>query len=91
VLLAQHLAVSLTSPSQALNEQELADRVRKAISLLPEPDREILLMRTYENLSYQEIACLLEIEPAAARQRNGRALIRLHKLLTDDGLTESQL
>jgi hypothetical protein len=35
-----------------------------------------------------EIACLLEIEPAAARKRYGRALIRLQKILTDHGLLE---
>lgn len=91
VALAQHLAVSQTSPSQALNAQELAQRVRQAVAELPEADREVLLMRTYEELSYNEIACILEIEPAAARKRHGRALIRLHQLLTAGGLTESQL
>jgi RNA polymerase sigma-70 factor (ECF subfamily) len=91
VALAQHLAVSQTTPSAVLNEQELAARVRQAVADLPEADREVLLMRTYEELSYNEIACILEIEPAAARKRHGRALIRLHQLLTAGGLTESQL
>jgi DNA-directed RNA polymerase specialized sigma24 family protein len=43
-------------------------------------------MRTVEERSYQEIACILEIDPAAARKRKGRAVLRLHALLAEDGL-----
>jgi hypothetical protein len=35
---------------------------------------------------FEEIACLLEIEPAAARKRFGRALIRLQQRLSEHGL-----
>ncbi len=45
-------------------------------------------MRHAEEMSYEEIGCLLEIEPATARKRYGRALIRLQKILTDHGLLE---
>jgi DNA-directed RNA polymerase specialized sigma24 family protein len=45
-------------------------------------------MRHAEELPYEEIAYLLEIEPAAARKRYGRALIRLQKVLSDHGLLE---
>ena len=48
-------------------------------------------MRTFEGLTYDEVACILEIDAAAARKRHGRALVRLHKLLTDKNLTESKL
>ena len=33
---------------------------------------------------------LLEVEPATARKRCGRALLRLRKVLIDEGLLESQ-
>lgn len=91
VALAENFIASAASPSEALNAQELAARVRQAVAMLSESDREIIIMRTYEGLSYDEIACILEIEAATARKRHGRALIRLHRLLTDDGLTESQI
>ena len=91
VMLAQHILASSGSPSKLVTKEELARRVRQAIGKLPDNDREILLMRTYEGLAYDEIACVLEIEPATARKRYGRALIRLQKLLTQDGLSESQL
>ncbi|HVW37853.1 MAG TPA: sigma-70 family RNA polymerase sigma factor [Pirellulales bacterium] len=79
------------SPSQQVARHELAGRVREALLQLPEADREIVLMRTFEGLSYDEAAYVLEIDAAAARKRHGRALVRLHRLLTAGGLTESQI
>jgi RNA polymerase sigma-70 factor (ECF subfamily) len=90
-LTAPQLATSEPTPSQHLAQGELAWRVRDCLDLLAEVDREILLMRNYEGLSYEEVSCLLEIDPAAARKRHGRALLRLHKLLGEQGLTDSQL
>ncbi len=86
VALAGQLASPSPTPSQQLVHRELVQQVRIAVAQLPELDREILLMRHYEELSYQEISRILEIEPAAARKRHGRALLRLHQLLSDGGL-----
>ncbi len=79
------------SPSQVFVQDELAHRVRDAIAALAALDREILLLRTFEALSYGEIAYLLKIDAATARKRHGRALLRLHETLTKHGLTESQV
>lgn len=89
--LADQLVSSGSSPSQQLNRQELAGLVCQAVGRLPEQDREVLLMRTFEGLAFGDIAQLLGIDPAAARKRHGRALLRLHQLLSDGGLTESKL
>jgi RNA polymerase sigma factor (sigma-70 family) len=91
VMLGRQLLAPNKSPSQQLHDEELAQLVQRALDSLSAGDREILLMRSYEALSYEEIACVLDIEPAAARKRNGRALVRLHKLLTDRGLSESKI
>ena len=77
-------------PTQGLSRQEVSRRVGEAIAELGEIDREILMMRSFEGLSYDEAACILEIEPAAARKRYGRALLRLRKLLDDRGLLEDE-
>jgi RNA polymerase sigma-70 factor (ECF subfamily) len=77
-----------STPSQQLIRKELAQRVREAMALLDEDDCEILLMRTYEGLSNQEVALALEIHPDAASKRYGRALLRLRKILIDSGLSE---
>jgi RNA polymerase sigma-70 factor, ECF subfamily len=82
------LLLAGSTPSQQLDRQELAARVRRAVARLPEADREVLLMRTFEELSYEEVAFLLGVDPVAARKRHGRALLRLHKVLCEDGLTE---
>jgi RNA polymerase sigma-70 factor (ECF subfamily) len=76
------------SPSREAEAREFAERVNRAVSELPDRDREILTMRHVEELSYEEIGCLLEIKPAAARQRYGRALIRLQSVLSSHGLLE---
>jgi RNA polymerase sigma-70 factor (ECF subfamily) len=91
VALAQQLAGLGPTPSQHLARGELARRVREALARLQDLDREVLLMRTFEGLSYAEVGYILEIDAASARKRHGRALLRLHKLLTEGGLTESQL
>jgi RNA polymerase sigma-70 factor (ECF subfamily) len=91
LLLAGQLLAAGSTPSQKLGRQELAGRVRQAVARLPDADREVLLMRTFEGLSFEEVGYLLAIDPAAARKRHGRALLRLHKILSEGGLTESQL
>jgi RNA polymerase sigma-70 factor, ECF subfamily len=89
--LARQLIAAGSTPSQQVGREEMARRVREAVARLADADREVILMRTFESLSFEEIARLIGVEAAAARKRHGRALLRLHKILTDDGLTESQL
>jgi DNA-directed RNA polymerase specialized sigma24 family protein len=43
-----------------------------------------------EGLSYDEVAVLLDVSAAAARQRYGRALLRLRQVLKDEGLLEDR-
>jgi RNA polymerase sigma-70 factor (ECF subfamily) len=87
-LLAQRLMASGSTPSQQLAQRELARRVQLALAGMSEADRDILFMRNYEGLSYEEAASILDIDTAAARKRHGRALLRLHKLLADEARPE---
>jgi RNA polymerase sigma-70 factor (ECF subfamily) len=89
LMLAQQFLARGATPSQQLDQQELARRVRQAVGQLPEADQEVLLMRTFEGLSFEEVGYMLQIDPAAARKRHGRALLRLGKILADGGLKES--
>jgi RNA polymerase sigma-70 factor (ECF subfamily) len=89
LLLARRLGAGGSSPSKQLADRELARQTRQALARLTNADREILLMRAVEELPYQEIGCLLDIDPAAARKRYGRALLRVQKILSDEGLLES--
>jgi len=82
--LMEQLASTGSTPSQELSREEQARRVREAVAALSESDREILLLRNFEGLSFEEVSCLLDIEGAAARRRHGRALIRLTRLLVQE-------
>jgi RNA polymerase sigma-70 factor (ECF subfamily) len=88
--LAERLVDSRPTPSQELSREEVVRRVREAVGQLPEADREILLLRTFEGRPYDELGCRLNLDPVAARKRYGRALLRLRKLLLAAGLLEDQ-
>ena len=88
--LAQQLLASGSTPSQHLDKREIARRVRQAIAQLAENDRQIVLMRNFEGMSNREVAQVLQIDPATASQRFGRALLRLRKLLVSSGLMEDE-
>lgn len=84
--LARRLCHRPSGPSHRLMRDERAEQVRRVLADLSAEDRELLLMRNYEDLAYGEIAALLDITAAAARQRHGRALLRLSRLLGKAGL-----
>jgi RNA polymerase sigma-70 factor, ECF subfamily len=90
LLLARRLFAGGSTPSRQLSRQETIRRVRQTLSQLPDADREVLLMRTFEGLSFQDVACLLDIDASAARKRYGRALLKLRKLLFDSGLRDAE-
>jgi RNA polymerase sigma-70 factor (ECF subfamily) len=85
------IALAGSTPSQHLAARERATRLCDYLERLPEADRAILRMRAIDGLTYDQAAAALAIEPAAARKRYGRALLRLRTLLLADGLTESRL
>jgi RNA polymerase sigma-70 factor, ECF subfamily len=57
------------------------EQVRAAIQRLPVEFREIIILREYEELSYQEIAGILNCPPGTVMSRLARARSRLRELL----------
>jgi RNA polymerase sigma-70 factor, ECF subfamily len=55
--------------------------VRKAIEQLPAEAREVILLREYEELSYEEIAGVLDCPVGTVMSRLARARMKLKKLL----------
>jgi RNA polymerase sigma-70 factor, ECF subfamily len=88
--LVRPLLAHQPTPSQEAEGRELAEQISEAVAQLSDADREILLLRHAENLPFDEIALLLDLAPAAARKRFGRALIRLETLLRAAGLLEDR-
>ena len=89
VELAAQLCDPELTPAAAATQRELAQHIQQSISLLPDRDREIILMRHYEQLSNQDIAEVLELTEPAASMRYLRALKKLRQIL-DDNVDHSQ-
>src|SRR5947209_13148652 len=75
------------TPAASALRQELERRFRDALDRLDEPDREIVVLRHFEQLSNGEAAKVLGVSEAAAGMRHLRALRRLRAVL---GETPSQ-
>lgn len=80
-VLIQSIVANEPTPSEDVQAREFADRVTLAVSALDDEDREILALRQVDNLPHREIAMMLDISEVNARQRYGRALIRLQEEL----------
>src|SRR5215467_14635652 len=78
--LAEHLLGKLTPASQAAMRVELKLRVQEALNSMDPHDREVLILRHFEELSNVETAQVLGIKPAAAVNRYVRALRRLKEV-----------
>ena len=88
--LARDLLACGPTPSQELASQEKAQQVREAVAQLPAAEAEILVLRNLEELSNAETAEVLQIDPATASRRYGRALLLLQEVLVSRGLKGSQ-
>jgi RNA polymerase sigma-70 factor (ECF subfamily) len=79
-----NLAVETSKDPHALYVSKLErEQVREAIQQLPVDFREIILLREYEELSYQEIADILDCPAGTVMSRLGRARSKLRALLSD--------
>ena len=79
---AQARAVAAAAPVRPVPaERELLDVVRDALELLPEGQRDVVLMHYIEDLPCQEIAGLVGSTPSAVRVRLHRARAQLRREL----------
>lgn len=81
--LARRLVAGDMSPSDQLKKREQAKRLRQVMAQLSETDREVIMLRNFDELSNREVALMLEINEETAKKRYARALIRLQRLLPD--------
>jgi RNA polymerase sigma-70 factor, ECF subfamily len=75
------LADPAATPEQSAEENQRAAQVRRAIAKLSEPLRMVLILREYQELSYQEIAGALDIPMGTVMSRLNAARVQLRKEL----------
>ncbi len=81
--LAGQLCDPEMTPAAAATMQELQRRFEAALETMDDHDREIVLMRHFEQLSNQDVAKALGLTEPAASMRYLRAIRRLRKLLSE--------
>jgi len=81
--LGLQLAANLPSPSQEAMRHEASLQLEAALAKMDAIDREVLVLRHFEELSNKDVALVLGIPPAAASKRYIRALARLKETLED--------
>jgi RNA polymerase sigma-70 factor (ECF subfamily) len=81
--LAAQLCDREMTPAEAATWRELERRFQAAIEELDERDREVVLMRHFEQLTNSEVAQALQLSEPAAGMRYMRAMRRLRTLLAD--------
>jgi len=64
--------------------------VRQAIGRLPAPDRELIVLKYYDGLSYEQISAVLGISGPAVNGRLTRAKRKLAKHLRRQGILEDR-
>jgi RNA polymerase sigma-70 factor (ECF subfamily) len=74
---------------EILIDQEGAEQVQAAVGKLSTEFREVILLRQFEELSYKEIASVLNCPIGTVMSRLGRARSHLRTLL-DEAMSQSQ-
>ena len=80
---AMQLLGQLTSPSNAAMREETALQLEAAIETMKPIDREIIMLRHFEQLENKEVAEVLGITQKASSIRYIRAITRLRELIAD--------
>ncbi len=80
--------LSQTAPAGSHNENGML--IRRAIEQLPGPARELIVLRYYNNLSYEEIGSVLEISKASINGRLARAKRKMADYLKRNGFPENR-
>ncbi len=89
---ARHISTEdLSQVAQKDNDDGNNRAIHRAIEHLPDADKELIVLRYYNNLSYERIASITETSPAAINGRLARAKRKMAKHLKQNGFPESHL
>ena len=70
-------------PHEMLQRNQTEQKFKKALKALPPEQKIVFILRVYENLSYKEIAQLLEISEGTVMSRLSRAREKLKSMMAE--------
>lgn len=74
---------AIRQPDAALLEAELHEAIDRALQALPENQRTAIVLRRYEDVSYEEIATILEVSVSSVKSLLFRARTTLREMLAE--------
>jgi RNA polymerase sigma factor (sigma-70 family) len=77
------------SPTTEPDWNQLRPVIDEALDELNEPEREVLLLRFFENRAFADIGAHFSLTPDAARMRTDRALEKLRAILAQRGIVST--
>jgi len=75
-----------SDPATLIEQAEQIDQLRQALAELPEAQREVLTLHYFEQLTFEQIAERLDIQPGTAKMRAHRGMKRLRALMGADNM-----
>ncbi len=69
---------------EGVEQEELRESVQMALERLPAEQREVLVMKIWGELTFEQIAVALEIPMSTAASRYRYAIARLHETLKQE-------
>lgn len=85
-----YLSDDRETPRDAMQESSREQQIERAIAELGEKHRAIIILRYIHDMSYEEIADILECRLGTVKSRLNRAHRLLHKALMDLGFNEKE-
>lgn len=79
----EFIKVAEPGPDVSMMESQYSAKIKALVDLLPEDQREVVMLRHYYDFSFKEIAELTDVSINTALGRMRYALINLRKLITE--------
>ncbi len=79
------IVAATPNTEEALYIDQRSQAIRRALAVIPDDKREVIVLRDYLDLSYAEIAKVLAIAPGTVMSRIHRARLALKEALDSDG------
>lgn len=73
-----------TSFEEEVIKRDLKEKTKKALSLLPPRQKEVIILRVFQGLSFNEISEILDFKPETARTNFYFGVRNLKELLREE-------